>query len=352
MGIGKRFISIMLPVCCMMMLILDSQTAIRGAAEAISLCLNCVIPSLFPFFVLSILLTSAILNTANPHNRSNGLFRQPANTLFIAGLLGGYPTGSQAVAEAYRNGHLSKNTAHRLLGFCSNAGPAFIFGMTAQFFSARYIPWLLWFIHILSALIVRVIIPTQVEEPNLLKPGGRVTLQQAFSRSLYTTASVCGWITLFRVLISFLERWFLWFLPQTAGFMISGILELTNGIILLQNEQSEALRFICCSILIAFGGCCVWMQTISVTKDLGTGWYFPGKLMQSAISGILSVITVRIIYNYELNQTIQLILIAGTAFFVILALVYRKKPIAFFEKYVYNGQKSSREFLPCSFEKR
>lgn len=337
MGIGKRLMSIILPACGMMILILDSQTAVQGAIEAVNLCINCVIPSLFPFFVLSILLTSGILNSNNRQNESIKIFRQPANALFIAGLLGGYPTGAQAVAEAYRNGHLSKKTAHRLLGFCSNAGPAFIFGITAQFFSEGYIPWMLWLIHIISALIVRAIIPKKVDERDLPRSGDRITLQQAFTRSLYTMASVCGWITLFRVLISFLERWFLWLLPQTAVIMVSGMLELTNGIILLQKVQSDAVRFICCSVLIAFGGCCVWMQTTSVTGDLGTGWYFPGKLMQSLISGILSIMAARIIYNYELSQAFQVFLIAATAFFVITILTSRKKPIAFFGKYVYNG---------------
>ena len=38
----------------MLALILDGRTAIEGARQGIGLCLRTVIPSLFPFFVLSI----------------------------------------------------------------------------------------------------------------------------------------------------------------------------------------------------------------------------------------------------------------------------------------------------------
>ena len=41
----------------MLALILDSATSFEGASDGISLCIRTVIPSLFPFFVLSSMLT-------------------------------------------------------------------------------------------------------------------------------------------------------------------------------------------------------------------------------------------------------------------------------------------------------
>ena len=124
----------------MLILILDGKTALMGAKTGVELCLWTIIPSLFPFFVLSILLTNRVLNSHRQtkwESNTTQKSQQPAKTLFIAGLLGGYPTGAQAVMEAFRNGSLPEKTAHRLLGFCSNAGPAFIFGITGRLFSAR-----------------------------------------------------------------------------------------------------------------------------------------------------------------------------------------------------------------------
>ena len=355
MGILRHYISIILPACGMMMLILDSQTAMHGAAQGIVLCINSVVPSLFPFFVLSILLTNRVLNShgqAKWESNTKQKSQQPAKTLFIAGLLGGYPTGAQAVMEAFRNGSLPEKNAHRLLGFCSNAGPAFIFGITGRLFSACYIPWLLWLIHILSALIVSVMIPVQTESLTGHKHGAQITLQQAFNKSLYTISSVCGWIILFRVLIAFIDRWFLWLFPIAARPLIFGTLELTNGIILLQEVDSEALRFIYCSILISFGGCCVGMQTASVTRELGTGWYFPGKIMQSTISGILSLLAAKVIYDFPLDEFMTFIIVAIAALSLPLTITIKKFCVAFSCKSVYNNQKSSRELLLCSFGKK
>jgi len=43
------------------LLILDSKTALIGAQEGVTMCIQTVIPSLFPFFLFSILLTTSLM---------------------------------------------------------------------------------------------------------------------------------------------------------------------------------------------------------------------------------------------------------------------------------------------------
>ena len=98
----------------MLALILDGRTAIDGARQGIELCLRTVIPSLFPFFVLSILLTSSLLGSPLAVLRPLGrLFGMPdgAESLLIPAFLGGYPVGAQNVAAAFRSGQLTKPEA-------------------------------------------------------------------------------------------------------------------------------------------------------------------------------------------------------------------------------------------------
>lgn len=101
-------------------------------------------------------------------------------------------------------------------------------------------------------------------------------------------AQVCGWVILFRIVITFLERWFLWLLPAEISAMIVGFLELSNGCLSLAGEMEFGLKFVLFSCFLGFGGICVAMQTVSVTEKLGTGWYFPGKVMQLIVSFLLS----------------------------------------------------------------
>ena len=333
----RRWFLTLFPACAMGVLILDSKTALQGAAAGIELCIHSVIPSLFPFFMLSILLTNAILVGAD--QKAPGR-RRPGILLFLAGLLGGYPTGAQLVTQAYRNGNLSKNAARRMLGFCSNAGPSFIFGFAGQLFTKPYIPWILWLIHILSAMLLAAVIPGTTSEESLCPQQDTITVHHAFTKSLYAIACVCGWIILFRVLIVFCDKWFLWLLPEPAAVLITGILELTNGIFQLQNIGSEATRFILCSVLLAFGGSCVIMQTVSVTEALGLGWYFPGKIAQSMISGVLSGIAAHWIYGSAGIARLLPLFVITITFFCILIASRPKFTVDFYRSWVYNRQKS------------
>ncbi len=100
--------------------------------------------------------------------------------------------------------------------------------------------------------------------------------------------TVCGWIILFRVLIAFLDRWFLWLLPQTVRVMLVGLLELSNGCCDLVTITDVNTRFILCSGLLAAGGICVAAQTASVTPGMSVRYYYSGKLMQVLVSVALS----------------------------------------------------------------
>ena len=146
----------------LLLLILDARTAAEGMRSGITLCLRTVIPSLFPFFVCSMVLNSSL--TGQPFHALRPLSRfcripRGSEALLLTGLLGGYPVGAQAVSEAYASGHLDRRTARRMLAFCSNAGPAFLFGMLLPIFENKNAVWVLWLVHMASALLVGKLYP-------------------------------------------------------------------------------------------------------------------------------------------------------------------------------------------------
>lgn len=274
----------------MLILILDSKTALEGAQEGIILCVKTVIPSLFPFFILTFLLTNAF------HGLTPELLRPirswcnlPAGSeaVLISGYLGGYPVGAQCIAQTYNNGGLRKEDAQRMLGFCNNAGPAFLFGMVGPMFSEGWMAWALWIIHITSALAVARILPGAVSACHVQKQSP-LTLADALEKAIHTMALVCGWVIFFRVIVQFLNRWLLWACPVPIRIMLAGVLELSNGCYCLQQIENESLRFILASVLIAGGGLCVTMQTISVTRGLSLRFYYWGKILQTLVSLLLS----------------------------------------------------------------
>jgi hypothetical protein len=271
----------------LLILILDTKTALIGASRGLELCLRTVIPSLLPFFVLSILLTSVMVGESvlflRPLGKLLGVNRG-TESLVLIGMLGGYPAGAQCVTQAYRDGSVTKQDAQRMIAFCNLAGPAFIFGIIAGKFSSSYAPWTLWGIHILSAFFVAALLPGKSNNTAVLRRGKQLTLSDALQRSLRIMASVCGWIILFRIILTFLELWLLWLLPVPMQVTITGILELANGCCDLGRISNEGLRFILCSGMLAFGGLCVCMQTASVTEGLSLREYYIGKALQVLFS--------------------------------------------------------------------
>ena len=296
----KRVWTTILCALGLFLLILDTKTAVTGAYDGLTLCIRSVIPSLFPFFVLSGMLTGALmggnLKILAPIGRICGMPRG-SESILLTGLIGGYPVGAQAVSQAHDRSQLSRKDAQRLLGFCSNAGPSFLFGIVACKFSSVRFAWMLWGIHIASAILTGILLPGKscgsVTVTRKDMPGFASSMQSAIK----AMASVCGWVILFRSIIAFLQRWFLWLLPADAQVAVVGLLELANGCISLDSIANEGVRFVVCSGILALGGVCVAMQTASVTGKLGMGYYFYGKLLQCTISLVLSMAIIGVYYS-------------------------------------------------------
>ena len=309
----------------MLLLILDTKTALYGANEGIHLCLMTVIPSLLPFIFLSNLLTSALSGTKLPILRIFGrCMRMPygSESLFLIGALGGYPTGAQAVSTAYHSGQLTKTDARRLLGFCSNAGPSFLFGITAAQFPDALTPWFLWLVHLLSAFATGIILPGCSRSEAALQQGRTLTLVESLRRSIAVMAQICAWIILFRVILAFLNRWFLWLLGNDTQIMITGLAELSLGCTSLSGIHCQGLRFIVTAALLGFGGLCVMMQTASAVGSLGLGMYIPGKIIQCCISIVLAGFLQKLLYlpdqQVDLHPLFYLILLSIPAVIVFL----------------------------------
>lgn len=302
----------------MLLLILDAKTGLQGAKEGIDLCIQTVIPSLFPFFVLAGVMRNAMSGSKLNVLKPLGVVCQiPENSLYLLliGLIGGYPVGAQYIHQAYTTGQIDHPTAKRMLGFCNNAGPAFIFGMCARMFDDPLVGWTLWLIHILSALITGMILPGKGVSKNAKSYNVKSNIKSSVLQSSIKSMSfVCGWVILFRVVIAFLRRWILWLLPKELQILCIGLLELTNGCAELPAVENMALRFLMCVCMLNFGGVCVGMQTCAVSDRLKGGWHFPGKVIQTIIGLVLCVLSRLFIYDLPMCLLLCLGLVLCGAF--------------------------------------
>lgn len=327
-------------------LILQAQTALQSAQEAVQLCIRVIIPSLFPFFVLINLLSGTMLAGQSRYlSAIEDWMNLPSGSgsLFICGLLGGYPTGAQQITSAWHAGVLDKGNAQRMLAFCSNAGPAFIFGIIAAKFTKISAAWLIWGIHILSAFLVGCVYP-KAERKTAAVHLPSISFSDSVKKSVFVMGNVCGWVVLFRVLIAFCSSWFLCYFPKEIQILVISIFELANGCTNLELIDNEGLRMIIASAVVNFGGLCVLMQTVSVTAGLKMDSYFKGKVIQTAISIVLTVFVQRFIFpeNERLDFSFSVIVLLFFASLVII-LIAQKITVAFREKLLYNTNRHKRK---------
>ena len=122
--------------------------------------------------------------------------------------------------------------------------------------------------------------------------------------------------------------------PDGLEVLVTGVLELSNGFVAAAKIPSEGMRFLFCSIFLSFGGLCVGMQTVSVMDQLGTGMYFPGKILQCFISVLISIPIIWICFP-EVDASLEILwLITAAIMSVIWSVLYlkglnSKKTVAF-----------------------
>ena len=106
-----------------------SQRSSEYAFESLKVCATCVIPSLFPYMVISHLIVSSrathFLGRIFPISRITGLSKN-ASAVILLGAVCGFPVGAKSACEMYKRGELSKVHTEVLISWANNTGPSFV----------------------------------------------------------------------------------------------------------------------------------------------------------------------------------------------------------------------------------
>lgn len=277
------------------LLLVFSKSNLDSGIYAINLCLTSIIPSLFPFFVVSRL----ILDLGICHDISNKLANVSRKILgsknsisvFILGIIAGYPVGTKNICHLYSTKNISKNKAHSLLLYCSNSGPAFIVSMAGVgIFSSATVGIKLYLIHIFSALFVGILInfihkdyELEQDLPFKTKPFS-IAIISAIKESMESCIAVSAFVIFFTVFLSCIPMF-----PS----LLSGFIEIGGGLnaIKLSNMSKEG-KLLLSSAVIAFGGVSVHFQSISflMETDLKISRYLLGKCLHLASAVVFTLI--------------------------------------------------------------
>lgn len=296
-------------------LIFFSSSNIVSVHNALDLFLNAIFPSLFPFLIVSELLShtfviSLISSKLEPIMKK--IFNVPAIAAypFVMGLISGYPVGAKIVANLRSENKITKSEGDRLLVFTNNAGPLFIIGsIGTSIYLNSSIGFLLYFVHLISCIITGIIFGhfykvnyrdiSSFSSNELSFSSFGEIVGDSIKKAFITLSTVCGFVVLFSLIISMIQtsgifstvfRGNIW--PE---YISLGILEITSGIKLISQITSTSLtpNLIATAFLLGFGGISVLLQVWSVISktDLSIKPYLLGKIFNGILSaGIMFIL--------------------------------------------------------------
>jgi sporulation integral membrane protein YlbJ len=314
--------------CCLLGLLFFPQEAVRAASEGLRLCIDVVIPSLFPFFVLSVLVVELglagsagglLTRVTRPLFRLNGV----CASAVILGAIGGYPVGARAALSLYERGECTKTEAERLLAFCNNSGPAFILGFVGVGIFGGTLPGvLIYAAHIAASLTVGVCFrwygaesagrdapgtphnnaPHMQRRAGASRPAFGTSLTTSVRKAAVSMATICAFVVFFMVVIRMLVLTGL--LPALAAAisvpfsawglnendmlgLLSGAIEMTSGLWSLRSSEAAlGGQLAMAAFILGWAGLSVHCQVLSFIGGHGlrARTYILGKLLHAVIS--------------------------------------------------------------------
>ena len=312
---GKRALAIAAGIAVLGLMLLHAGTAGDACREALEMCGRLLIPSLFPFFVLS-----GYLNRVGLPGLLGRLLAPFAVKLFgvsgsgasafVMGLMGGYPAGAAYIADMERSGSVTAREAERLLAFCSNSGPAFIVGAVGLgvFGSVRY-GLVLYGIHIFAAFLTGLVFRgkhpcEEIQDVQLDTADPALALVGAVRQAAASILSVCGFAVCFSVLLRVLDangalsmtcsglaaRFD--FDPHFVRAMLTGLLELGSATAAMQGLRPCAASFALAAFLLGWGGLSVQFQTLAVLADskIKGALHLTGRLLSAIFAAVTAYV--------------------------------------------------------------
>ena len=270
------------------------------ASNGLNLWFQKMIPTLFPFMVLSGIMirmnmTGTFVKILTPV--LGKLFKLNADCIYgiVIGFLCGFPMGAHVAAELYAHKKISKAEASLLLSFCNNIGPVYFLSFVLPTLKIRNIAVCLFAMYglpFLYGLFLRHSIYRECCNTKNNLPTGKTAmpllkaLDESVFSSLYSIAKLGGYMIFFNLLFIF-PILAINALPIQSGITklligcIGCLLEITGGIGLLQNI---APYWVLC--VLPFGGLSCIAQTYSMIRetDLSISEYIMHKTILTAIT--------------------------------------------------------------------
>ncbi len=290
----KYFPKVFLVSFVTILIILKPDIASEGIKNGINLLLSTVIPSLFPFLVLSsyIALSPAFFKISE-------IFKFPVSKLFkinqngfipvLLGITGGYPIGAKVTADLYKNNRLTQNEAERLLYFAVNSGPAFtITAVGTSILGNYYSGIILYASSVLTSFTIGFLLRFLSDKKSInTTPEIFENKEAIFIKSVASGANsainISSWIMVFSCISALFNDF-----KTTFGtkLFVTSVLEVTSAC----KFSGEFVSLPVISAILGFGGLSVIFQVSPFVKECGVEMkkFVASRILNASLSAFFT----------------------------------------------------------------
>ena len=303
------------PLFFLLLFLKNAEIATSSVKAGLSLCAERLIPSLFPFLVLSELIASSDLVLRlfkKPTFPLQKLLRlSPAGcTALLLGMLCGFPSGTKYASEAYENGRLSQKELERVLPLSNLPSPAFLINAVGiSLFQSRRIGVLLYGCTLASALLTGLILlrcakkeeDASVLEAPLLRRSSKSSVAQ-FTDAVASAAKgmtlICAYVVFFSAVSGALNAMLqVLHLPTFLQGLSFCILELSGGVSHAASLEDLRVALPLCAYGAGWSGMSVHCQLLALCqgKRLSACSYLTAKLLQGLLCAAFCIASLQIL---------------------------------------------------------
>lgn len=300
----------------LILIIIAPKVYIDGAMQGFDLFLYKVFPSLFPFFIITRLLTMLGIG-----NHISKVLSKPlkyaynshpiGGYILLLSMISGYPIGAKLVSEYVKVGIIDVDDAKTIIPYTSTSGPMFILGVIGTQILGDYKAAVFVLIsHFLAALINGVVFRRSTNSGLLIDFNEETTnssfFNDAIQQSIISIAQVGANIIIMNVFLIALSK--LGIINLIAkGISAFGIeidfslgiayamFEMTQGVNLISQSVDKIKDIIVAlSVIISFGGVSIIMQSMIFLSKIGikASYFIVTKISHAIIAYIVASLLV------------------------------------------------------------
>ena len=281
--------------------LLYPQIAAASVSRGMELCVKALVPSLFPFMVVSeLLVSSGIINGIGkaltlPFRLFFGISGSGGCALAV-GFLCGFPIGTKTALALYEDGRISKAELERLLMLCNVPSSAFLINAVGvSLFGSRAVGLLLYICNIASAILVGIItkpffkLQKTSDEISYSAPvkSAVARFTTAVTSSSISMLYICAFVVFFSTLVGILANMLSKFpIPSAFTPLWFGFFEMTQGVTEASFCSSRQIGILSAAAVSGWSGLSVHFQLMSLCQNQSLSFrpYFIAKILTALLN--------------------------------------------------------------------